>query len=224
MWSAEARPPNFVPVLSRGKHRNPRKGACFMEFASYLAGERWSDHPACTHPLLAYLARLVNDHISDAGRRRLVGLVPSVVGLTSDDARVDLRIALRAALTALPVVAEERQRSMAVTVLTANRLLAELDGRAPDHLDEPSARVLAQVPLAARWAREYIRALPVSLRSFRERGTRAAVLYAVDGIAKACTSDPDRLLHDLLAAAIDDCAAHARRPAPVADLDRVGGS
>ena len=42
-----------VPVLSRGKHRNPRKGACFMEFASYLAGEPWSDHPACTHPLLA---------------------------------------------------------------------------------------------------------------------------------------------------------------------------
>jgi len=28
-----------------------------MEFASYLAGERWSDHPACTHPLLAVLAR-----------------------------------------------------------------------------------------------------------------------------------------------------------------------
>ncbi|MEJ7744096.1 MAG: hypothetical protein WKF73_17085 [Nocardioidaceae bacterium] len=42
--------PDVVPVLSRGKHRNPRKGACFMEFASFLAGERWSDHPRCTHP------------------------------------------------------------------------------------------------------------------------------------------------------------------------------
>ncbi len=29
-----------------------------MELASYLAGERWSDHPACTHPLLAEAARL----------------------------------------------------------------------------------------------------------------------------------------------------------------------
>jgi hypothetical protein len=38
--------PALLPVLSRGKHRNPRKGACFMEFASLLAGERWSDHPA----------------------------------------------------------------------------------------------------------------------------------------------------------------------------------
>jgi hypothetical protein len=39
--------PELVPVLSRGKHRNPRRGACFMELASYLAGERWSDQPAC---------------------------------------------------------------------------------------------------------------------------------------------------------------------------------
>ena len=44
----DAPPPALLPVLSRGKHRNPRKGACFMEFASLLAGERWSDHPACT--------------------------------------------------------------------------------------------------------------------------------------------------------------------------------
>ena len=38
--------PVVLPILSRGKHRSPRKGACFMEFASLLAGERWSDHPA----------------------------------------------------------------------------------------------------------------------------------------------------------------------------------
>ena len=49
--------PDGMPVLSRGKHRSPRRGACFMELASVLAGERWSDHPACTHPLLAQLAR-----------------------------------------------------------------------------------------------------------------------------------------------------------------------
>ncbi|MBG0566118.1 hypothetical protein [Actinoplanes aureus] len=206
----DARPPDFVPVLSRGKHRHPRRGACFMEFASYLAGERWTDHPACTHPLLAHLARLVNDYTSDAERRRLIGLIPSVVGLTSDDARVDLKIALRAATTALPVVAEERQRTMAVTVLTANRLLAELDGRAPGHLEDASAHALRQAPLAARWAREYTATVPVSLRAFRERGARAAVLYAVDGISTACTGNPDQLLRELLAAAIDDCAAHVR--------------
>ncbi len=103
----------FLPLLSRGRHRRPRKGACFMEFASYLAGERWSDHSACTHPLLVVLARHVNDYVSDEARQSLVGLVPDVIGLTGSDLRIDVRIALRAARTAVPVVAEERQWAMA---------------------------------------------------------------------------------------------------------------
>jgi hypothetical protein len=207
-----------MPVLGRGKHRNPRKGACFMEFASYLAGERWSDHPSCTHPLLARLARLINDYTSDAERQHLVGLVPSVVGLTSDDVRVDLRIAVRAALTALPVVAEERQRTMALTLVVANRLLATLDGRPDGDLEEPSRQALARAPLAARWAYEHAASMPVSLRGFRRRGAPAAVLYAVDGIAKACIPDPEGVLRELLAAAIADCDATVRaanpQPAP----------
>jgi hypothetical protein len=125
-------PPPLLPLLSRGKHRSPRKGACFMELASVLAGERWSDHPACTHPLLAALARHVNDYTSDAGRQRLAGLIPSVIGLTGDDLRIDARIALRSAIAALPVVSAERQRVMAVGVLACERVLAELDG--PDAL------------------------------------------------------------------------------------------
>src|ERR671919_2618614 len=105
--------PPLLPILSRGKHRSPRRGACFMEFASLLAGERWSDHPACTHPLLAAVARHVNDHTSDEARPRLALLIPSVIGLTSDDLHVDARVALRCARAALPVAAAERQRVMA---------------------------------------------------------------------------------------------------------------
>ncbi|MGH8944263.1 MAG: hypothetical protein ACRDWF_15710, partial [Acidimicrobiia bacterium] len=105
--------PEMVPVLSKGKHRSPHKGACFMEYASFLAGERWSDHPRCTHPLLAGVARDINDHTSDAGRYRLVPLIPSVVGLNGEDPRVDVGIAARCALVALPVVAEPRQRALA---------------------------------------------------------------------------------------------------------------
>jgi hypothetical protein len=40
----DVQPPDLFPILSPGKHRNPRTGACFMELASLLAGERWSDH------------------------------------------------------------------------------------------------------------------------------------------------------------------------------------
>jgi hypothetical protein len=211
--TGDLRTPDLVPVLSRGKHRSPRKGACFMEFASYLAGERWSDHPACTHPLLARLARLVNDYTSDAERQQLAGLIPSVVGLTGDDVRIDLRIAWRAAWCALPVVAEARQRSMATTVIVADRLLAEVDGRPAGHLQEASRQVLARVPLAARWATDVAADLPVSVRAFRRRGAPSAVLYAVDGIAKACTPDPDGLLRDMLTRVIHDVTEVVRRPA-----------
>ena len=85
MSGYEAHPPELIPVLSRGKHRNPRRGGCFMEMASYLAGERWSDRPACTHPLLAAVARDVNDYTSDAGRSRLVGPITDGISPTSRD-------------------------------------------------------------------------------------------------------------------------------------------
>src|SRR5215210_3603852 len=132
--------PVVLPILSRGKHRNPRKGGCFMEFASLLAGEGWSDHPTCAHPLLAAVARHVNDHTSDAGRQRLTNLIPSVIGLTGDDLHIDARIALGSATMALPVVAAGRQRVMAVSVLTCERVLAELDGRAVGSLEDQSRR------------------------------------------------------------------------------------
>ena len=123
-----------------------------MEYASYLAGERWSDHPACTHPLLAELARQVNDHVSDDGRQELVELVPDVIGVTGADLHIDARIALRAAQTALPIAPEEWQRVLAVAVLTCEQLLAELDGGPTAPLRRESHEALALVPGAAAWA------------------------------------------------------------------------
>ncbi|MFB4294500.1 hypothetical protein ACBI99_43155 [Nonomuraea sp. ATR24] len=196
-----------MPVLSRGRHRNPKRGACFMELASYLAGERWSDHPACTHPLLAALARLVNDNIGDAQRGRLVELVPSIIGLTSDDLRVDAHIALRCATTALPVAAAERQLALAVSVLAAEEMLARLDGRPPGRLSERSRAAMEQVPQAAAQARRFSRAARITEKGFRRYAAPNAVQLAVVGIVQACVPDPDPLLRDLLAGAIADCAA-----------------
>ena len=98
----------LMPVLSAGRHRSPRQGACFMEFASWLAGERWSDHPSCTNPALASLARLVNDCTSHRGRERLVELVPSVIGLVDDDPLIAVLVAVRAAGAAITVAATAR--------------------------------------------------------------------------------------------------------------------
>jgi hypothetical protein len=199
--------PDWMPVLSRGKHRSPRSGACFMEFASYLAGERWSDHPRCTHPLLAELARSVNDCTSDQQRSRLAGLIPSVIGLTSQDVRVDARIALHCARVALPVVSAERQEVLAVSVIAAERVLADLDGRPADSMQEQSVRVLQQVPQATRWANRFIREAGLSPRGFRRHAAPTTIRCAVRGIAEACIPDPDTLLRELLTDAIRDTAA-----------------
>ena len=207
-------PPALLPTLSRGKHRSPRKGACFMEFASLLAGERWSDHPACTHPLLAAVARHVNDLTSDAGRARLAVLIPSVVGLTGEDLHIDAQIALGSARLALPVAAAERQRVLAVGVLSCERVLAELDRRPPGELQEPSRRALAQVPHAAEWAHRFTRATPraaLSPKRFRQHAAPTIVRTAAQGIALACVPDPDGMLRELLLGAIDACAAWTGR-------------
>jgi hypothetical protein len=207
MFNDDSRLPGMLPMLTRGKHRSPRKGACFMELASLLAGERWSDDPACTHPLLALLARNVNDSTSDSGRPQLAGLIPSVIGLTGDDLHMDARIALRAATTALPVVSAERQRVMAVSVLAAERVLAALDGRAAGSLEDRSRSALAQAPHATEWAYRFSRGVEPPAKRFRSQSAPSIVRNAVEGIAHACVPDQDTMLRDLLAHAIDECAA-----------------
>jgi hypothetical protein len=182
-----------------------------MELASFLAGEPWSDDPACTHPLLAALARDVNDYTSDAGRSRLAGLIPSVIGLTGDDLHIDARIALLCARMALPVVAAARQQVMAVSVLACERVLAGLDGRPVGWLDEPSRHVLAQAPHAARWADSFTRGITITPKAFRRHSAPATVHSAAEGIALACIPQPDQMLYDLLTAAIGECAAWAGR-------------
>ena len=216
MSEERVRSTEFLPLLSRGKHRRPRNGACVMEYASYLAGEKWSDHPACTHPLLGELARQVNDFVSDDARQALVEVVPDMIGLTGDDLRIDACISLRAARTALPIAAAERQQMMAVAVLTCERMRAALDGRPGAPLSEQSSDALALAPHAATWASRYTRNLRTSQRTFRRHTAPTIVRYAVQGIARACIPQPDSVLRDLLVGAIDDCkawhGAQASRP------------
>ncbi len=204
--------PELMPILSRGKHRSPRRGACFMELASYLAGERWSDHPACTHPLLSRLARGVNDYTSDAGRPALAGLIPTVIGLTSDDPRVDARIALGAALVALPVAAAERQRIMACAVIACERFLAEQDGRPAGTLSATSRSALDQVPDATRWAEQFAKAVRTSAKPFRRHSAPSIVRYAVEGVAFAAVPNPDPLLREQLVIGIQACGGTPANP------------
>jgi hypothetical protein len=209
--------PDVMPVLSRGKHRNPKKGACFMELASFLAGEPWSDHPACTHGLLAAMARDVNDHVGDHARSRLAVLIPEVIGLNGDDPRIDAWIAREAALAALPVTSAERQGVAAVGLLRCERVLNQLDLRPKDHLDARTVAALDGVPHARDWAHGFTALGWGSPGSFSKRSAPAIVHSAISGIAASTVPDADRILVSLLERTIVLCRDWFGQPAAALD-------
>ncbi|GGW78114.1 hypothetical protein [Streptomyces caelestis] len=99
---SSALPPDGLPAPGRFAHLHPDDGACLMESAALLAGGRFTDSPAGTHPALAALARVVNDSVGDATRHALWPLAaeladarpldrayaPLLVGTVVDAARV----------------------------------------------------------------------------------------------------------------------------------------
>ena len=188
-----------------------------MELASFLAGERWSDHPSCTHPLLAHLARLVNDFTSDGARPRLAPLIPSVIGLRSTDPRWDHEIGLLAATAALPLAREPRRPTLAVGILSCERLLAVDEGRAVGTLRPGSQQALDRAPEAARWAREFADRIGTS--HARNHPGPAILECAVPAIADARGADADERLYELLVAAVALCQELAGREVqPEVDL------
>ena len=194
--------PEFVPILTAGRHRNAHRGACFMEFASFLAGERWSDHPACTHPLIGTLARDVNDLTSDRARDELMPLVTRVIGVRDVD---ELRVAMLAATAAMPVASLDRQRALGVGIL----MLVEAGASQAD-----AERAFALAPDTERWARNYLAGNP--RHAFTARSCEAIVHTSVVGIALACVDDADVRLRSLLETVIDQVAPAA---APVGALE-----
>jgi len=200
-WTA----PDGVPVLSRGRHRSPRRGACFMEFASFLAGESWSDHPACTHPLLAQLARRVNDVIGDQGRQALVPLIPSVVGRRGDE-RTWIRLPVAVAAAPILEVPEATQRVLAAGLLSAHSVCVDAG---PDLADtERQVReTLALVPHAVAWAQELPVPCPMTGDIFAKRSAPTMIRCAVDGIVETRSSDRDSRLRLLLEVGIAACPA-----------------
>ncbi|WP_147918995.1 hypothetical protein [Ruania zhangjianzhongii] len=209
--------PMMMPMLARGRHRSPRRGACFMELASYLAGEPWTDSPACTDESLAHLARLVNDLSTDDARPALSAMIPSVIGLQDLGRGFADEMALIASVHALPIAAQDRQRGIAVGML---RILGDVGGYT-SHAHEfwtASARAtLAQYYGIERWAREFADRMGV-VGSDRS-ATGAMIEIAARGIAEACVLDPDDRLRELLRAGIawaHECAGV--NPAVVPEL------
>lgn len=171
-----------LPVLDRGAHRSPQHGACLMEYVSVLAGVRFSDHPGCTHPALAQLARMVNDEtINPAARSTLAVLAPDLIGTRWPDPRIAPTVAaccLRAAVALRP---HDRNLTRAL-----QRLQSQLQ-----RLDNPRVR---------RWTRW--RNLLWDPAVWTQHHRLAAVLRPI-----RCLPTPghDDQLRQLLEQAITDC-------------------
>jgi hypothetical protein len=199
--------PELVPVLTPGRHRNPRKGACLMELTSHLAGEEWSDHPRSTHPLLGEVARQVNDLTGDDARQELALLAPDLVGLHPADRRATALVARECALAALAADPFDGYAA-AVALLRSERVLARLAGRPADSLTPKARGVLDGVEpgLRAR-AQEFVDTWWWRAGDFEEEGAPAIVRTCLSALADA-SIDPDRPLVEVLERCIGLCRAH----------------
>ena len=203
--------PDRVPILSAGKHRSPRSGGCFMEMASFLAGEPWSDHPRCTDPALAELGRCVNDVMPDGQRSRLSPMIPSVIGTAGrtdhERTRLAALVVRDATLMALPLVSA-KARPLACALLVAERVLEQNTADA--------AAALSTQPAAAEFARDYLRESPTRWREPRAYHSLAvpqAIRCAVRTVSDELGADAPDVLVAMLRTATDS----ARRACGLGD-------
>jgi hypothetical protein len=206
--------PDGLPILSRGKHRTARKGACFMEMASLLANEPWSDHPKCTHPVLAHLARMVNDHTTDRHRGDLVTLIPSVVGLRGGGLPWVVDLTATVALRALPDVPSSSQRALVAGLLRCDELATRLG---PGTVVSAGAirRALDDRPETVGWARRFAGGTTISDKQFERRSAPCVMQCAVGGLVTSAVSpdEADARLCGLLRTGIE--TARRLEPVPV---------
>ncbi|MFG2004672.1 hypothetical protein ACGFNU_36520 [Spirillospora sp. NPDC048911] len=170
------------PSLGRGRHRTPGGQVCVMELVSVLSGEPWSDHPRCVDPVLAAVARTVNDAVTAAAREQLAALAPQMIGTAPSSAATAARLVARCAATALkrPPRDESLRYALEWDLRNAHRRLR----RGPK-------------PAARRWAglleRLYV---------------HSAAMRVVVAVRAATAHTPD----DELLALLRECIADLRAP------------
>lgn len=83
--------PDALPTLSAGSHHEVEGKACVMEYVALISGERWTDMPKCTLPMLSIAAQELNDSIDDDNQRSalLVPLIGRLLG-SSGTGKFDL--------------------------------------------------------------------------------------------------------------------------------------
>lgn len=180
-----------------------------MEMASYLAGERWSDHPRCTHPALAALAREVNDHVDDEHRRTLVPMIPDVIGTSTEDPAV---LPLLARSCALAVLENGFERHQGVAALALMRSEAALDvlagGSGTTPLSPEAEAALDARPHAHEWARSFSGRMRRGHRPGKAPADRRATSAAIRAAVASLGPAPDG--EDRMVALLRECIGICR--------------
>lgn len=83
-----------VPWFRRGAGETPADGGCILQVIDWISSGGWTDEPECVHPVLRAASIRVNDSLDDAGRQRLLDLVPRLMGTASDDRVLTVRLAV----------------------------------------------------------------------------------------------------------------------------------
>jgi hypothetical protein len=209
--------PDGLPVLGPGRHFRKRNGVCLMEFTSILAGERFSDHPRCTDPALATVARAVNDYSTDSGRQRLSILASDLTAAAPAGSEVGYGLARRCLLTALPFATGERRRVVVVGLLGLDRAArGRTRGWRRGLLDVDTELALLSDAAEVDAAAAFLREMRVSPREYIRRGLPVAIEAAVRTIAREA-DNPD----DVLAAMLTGCIGDVRRRASGAQVPSV---
>lgn len=215
------RTPTALPILGPGRHRSRRHGACLMEYASVLAGERFSDAPRCTDPALAAVARAVNDYSSDASRQRIAPYAGDLTAAHGAGDDVQNGIVRRCLLTALRYADGGRRQVLLVALLGLDRAASGATRGWQDSmlsLDTEMALLRCDRGFAA--AAAYVAPLSVTTREHARRATSIAVEMAVSTIAESAgsTQEADDALFDLFQQCLGD---HTRARAAAGQGSRL---
>ncbi|MBR0682770.1 hypothetical protein GXW74_19920 [Roseomonas eburnea] len=181
--------------LSTGAH-DPDSGAmCVMEAVAFVAGEPWSDSPACACPVIAAFCRAWNDGLPDDERNALLRpLIPRLVGTRGSRA-----LEHRRALMAADYLVREHT--------SAWLRLAGLTTQADALSSLPEITDMAQVP-SIRGAIEAARADAMKARDAARAAAWAAARDAAwDALA------PTRLVLQQSAVRLVERMIEAREPA-----------
>jgi hypothetical protein len=204
-----AKMPTAMPILAAGRHRSPRRGACLMEYTSVLAGERFSDAPRCTDPVMAAVARAVNDYSSDSGRQRIAPYAGDLTTAHGAGDDVQRGIVRRCLLTALRYADGSRRQVLLVALLGLDRAACGVTrGWDDSMLSLDTELALLRGDRGFADAAAYVAPLSVTTREHARRAYAVAVEMAVATIAESVDSSAmsDEALFDLFQECLEDYA------------------